>query len=120
MALLERQKLAGSTLRAEEISFQVAPPLNAAGRMGSADVALTLLTTEDAEEDKQLATQLIQQNRKRQAVEREALKRALAKVSREVNFSQDRVIVLEDEGWHPGVVGIVATRLLRRFHRLDL
>ena len=57
------------------------------------------------------------QNKTRCALEKEAFQRALSKVEREVNFRTDRVIVLEDDRWHPGVLGIVATRLTYRFHR---
>ncbi len=116
-ALLAQVNLAGRPLTAEDIGYTLAPPLNAMGRIGSAQVSFRLLTTDDPEEARALAEEVCRQNRNRASMAREAFKKALVKVAREVNFSRDRVIVLEDEGWHPGVVGILATRLAIRFHR---
>lgn len=116
-ALLSRTKLQNQVLTSEDVSFRLAPRLNAMGRTGSAGEAFRLLTTEDPEESTRLAKAMDQENKVRVILEREAFRRALAKVEREVNFSQDRVIVLEDERWHPGVVGIVASRLAAQFHR---
>ncbi|MBI3323246.1 MAG: single-stranded-DNA-specific exonuclease RecJ [Candidatus Omnitrophica bacterium] len=116
-ALLAQTGLAGQALTAEDIGYTLAPPINAMGRIGSAEVSFRLLTTEEPEEARALAQEVCRQNRNRAAMGREAFKKALVKVAREVNFSRDRVIVLEDERWHPGVVGILATRLASRFHR---
>ncbi|MBI3333523.1 MAG: single-stranded-DNA-specific exonuclease RecJ [Candidatus Omnitrophica bacterium] len=116
-ALLSRAKIQGRALTGEDVSYTLAPRLNAMGRIGSAGESFRLLTTEDPEEAARLARLIDQGNRVRAMLERQAVQRALAKVERQVNFSQDRVIVLEDERWHPGVVGIVATRLTARFHR---
>lgn len=116
-ALLNSTKLEGKSLTSEDVSFMLAPRLNAMGRMGSAESSLKLLITEDHEEAQHLAGELNRENRTRGQWEREALQRALTKVMREVNFAKDRVIVLEDERWHPGVVGIIANRLVNRFHR---
>ena len=116
-ALLAAARLDGQVLTPEEISFRLAPPINAAGRMGSAGPSFRLLTTEDPAEAEALVKSLMRDNRARGVLEREAFKRALTKVAREINFSRQRVIVLEDEDWHPGVAGILATRLTYRFHR---
>ncbi len=116
-ALLSQTKLDGVRLMSEDISFSLAPRLNAMGRMGSAKQTLQLLITENPEEARSIVKSMNQQNKTRIAFEREALRRALNKVHREVNFAQERVIVLEDERWHPGVVGIIATRLASRYHR---
>ena len=116
-ALLSQTKLQGQRLTSEEISFLLGPRLNAMGRVGSARAALQLLITEDPEEARAIVGRMNQQNRTRAALEREAFRRALAKVEREVNFARERVIVLEDERWHPGVIGIIATRLAWRFNR---
>lgn len=116
-ALLAQRRVDGRPLVAEDVSYTLAPPLNAMGRIGSAQISFRLLTTDDPAEAQALAEEVCRQNRNRASLEREAFKKALAKVAREVNFSRDRVIVLEDERWHPGVVGIVATRLASRFHR---
>lgn len=116
-ALLAQAKLEGKTLTPEEISFRLAPPLNAAGRMGSSEASFRLLTTTDPVEAEEAVKSLFKDNRARRALEGEAFKKALVKVAREINFSRDRVIILEDEKWHPGVAGILATRLTYRFHR---
>jgi single-stranded-DNA-specific exonuclease len=116
-ALLAEAQLDGIPLTPEEISFRLAPPLNAAGRMGSAEASFRLLTTGDPVEAEEAVKSLFKDNRARRALEGEAFKKALVKVAREINFSRDRVIILEDEKWHPGVAGILATRLTHRFHR---
>ena len=116
-ALLSRVGLAGQELSPEEVSFNLAPPINAAGRIGSAEKSFRLLITEDAQEAEVLASAICQENRNRAALGRTAFQRALSKVTREIDFNQDRVIVLGDEEWHPGVIGILAARLARRFHR---
>ena len=116
-ALISKAGLEGRPLGTEEISFSLAPPLNAAGRMGSGLESFQLLVSENAAEAEELARSIFRKNRSRAVSEREAFQRALAKVAREINFSRERVIVLADEQWHPGVIGILATRLARRFHR---
>ncbi len=116
-ALLMQADLDGSRLTPEEISFRLAPPINASGRMGSAEASFRLLTTDDPTEAEEAVKALFKDNRARRALEGEAFKKALVKVAREINFSRDRVIILEDEKWHPGVAGILATRLTHRFHR---
>lgn len=116
-ALRVRAGLKDQTLGTEEISFSLAPPINAAGRMGAGMESFRLLVEEETAEAEEMAAALLRKNRSRAASGREAFRRALAKVAREINFSRERVIVLEDEHWHPGVIGILATRLSRRFHR---
>ncbi len=116
-ALLSRLGLARQALTPEDVGFSIAPPINATGRMGSAEKSFRLLITEDAQEAEVLAGAVCQENRTRAAMDRAAFQRALSKVTREINFNQDRVIVLGDEEWHPGIIGILAARLARRFHR---
>jgi len=102
------------TLRAHQVAFSLAPRLNAAGRMASPELALELLMTDDAARAGELAATLDGLNRERQAVEAALLEEALARV--EESFQPgDRVIVVAGEGWHDGVRGIVASRLVSRF-----
>ncbi len=115
--LLSHTRLAGIRLTAEEISYVLAPRLNAMGRVGSAESSLRLLITEDPNEACSIVKEMDHQNKERVALEKEATRRALTKVEREINFARDRVIVLEDERWHPGVAGIIASRLANRFQR---
>jgi single-stranded-DNA-specific exonuclease len=99
---------------AETIAFKLAPRLNAAGRLDDAIKGVQLLTTESESDAKYLAEQLEQLNRARQQLESEIMQEALAQVeAREVLSA----IVLASRRWHLGVVGIVAARLVERFHR---
>ncbi len=99
-----------------DIGYRLGPRLNAAGRLSTAEQALRLLTTQDDQEAAELARALDQQNRERQEVEKriyqEAEEMAIASLDDTVP-----AIVLGAEGWHPGVLGIVAGRLVRKFHR---
>ena len=101
----------------ETVGFILGPRLNASGRMNSSMHSLKLLLTDDKEEAKKLAGELDKSNRDRQAMEAEILKEAVAKVEREVNFKEHRVIVLHGDKWHPGVIGIVASRIVEKFYR---
>jgi single-stranded-DNA-specific exonuclease len=99
------------------IGFGLAPRLNAAGRLGTAQDALELLLTEDAGRARTLAINLDAQNRERRAVEEAVFQEALAQVTPEFDAARDAAIVVGARGWHSGVVGIVASRLQKRFHR---
>ncbi|HEY2101893.1 MAG TPA: single-stranded-DNA-specific exonuclease RecJ [Chthoniobacterales bacterium] len=99
----------------EDISFRLAPRLNAAGRLATAEKALALLLTDDDGEAERLARELDGQNRERQEVE----KRVLLEAEEQLNFDPlaDAAIVLGARGWHPGVLGIVASRVAKKYHR---
>ena len=99
---------------AETIGFKLGPRLNAAGRMDEAIKGVQLLTTESESEAKQLAEHLEQLNRARQQLEAEIMQDALAQVEAR---AVPGAIVLASRQWHLGVVGIVAARLVERFHR---
>ncbi len=101
-----------------QVGFQIGPRLNAAGRLGSAADALELLLTTDASRARTLAMGLDRLNRERQEVERRTLEAAREQVPPGVEA--EAAIVVGGEGWHPGVVGIVAARLAREFHRPTL
>ena len=104
-------------LTASHVGFGLGPRLNAAGRLGTAQDALELLLTEDAARARTLAHGLDQQNRERRATEDEVLAFAEAQVATCFEADRDAAIVVGDAGWHPGVIGIVASRLMRRYHR---
>ncbi|MBN2446116.1 MAG: single-stranded-DNA-specific exonuclease RecJ [Phycisphaerae bacterium] len=101
-----------------DIGFTLAPRLNAIGRMGHARLAVEMFTRAGPEQAQQIASTLDAQNRQRQKVERDITKQAEAMVT-ELGFDRDscRGIVLASSGWHAGVIGIVASRLVDRFHR---
>ncbi|MCZ7587488.1 MAG: single-stranded-DNA-specific exonuclease RecJ [Gaiella sp.] len=103
---------------ATAVAFRLAPRINAAGRLGRPDVALELLLTEDRARARELAATLEELNRERQGVEERILREAVAAVeSWPAETRARRGYVLWNEGWHEGVIGIVASRLVERFHR---
>lgn len=107
----------GSEVSTHEVAFQLAPRLNAAGRLETALAALELLLTSDAELARSLAKALDEQNRQRQAIEQEIVDQALSALRARFNPLTDFAIVEGAQEWHLGVVGIVASRVLREFHR---
>jgi single-stranded-DNA-specific exonuclease len=116
-ALTDLAGLSGKDVSSGHIGFVLGPRINAMGRVGSPEKALELLLTEDEEEAARLAKMLDTENRNRQKIESGILDEALSMVEREVNFKHHRIIVLASENWHPGVIGIVASRISDRFHR---
>ena len=116
-ALVEVVGLAGKALRAGHVGYILAPRLNAAGRIGDAMDGLRLLLSDDPEEARTLARQLETVNARRQAMDQEILEQAVEDVEQGVDLAQAYALVLAREGWHPGVIGIVASRLVERFGR---
>ncbi len=117
-ALIQAARLTGKSLDGEDIGFKIAPRLNAIGRMGHARLAVDMLTRAAPDEAVRIAENLEQQNRARQTLQRRITHEALAMVSAQ---GQDRDavrgIVLAAEGWHAGVIGIVASRVVEEFGR---
>ena len=100
------------------VGFRLAPRINASGRLSRPGAALELLLTEDKDEAGRLAHQLEELNRERQGVENRIMREAFAKIDEWPEAKQARRgYVLADESWHEGVIGIVASRLVERFHR---
>jgi len=116
-ALIDVSRLDGKDISSGHIGYILGPRINAMGRIGSPQKSVELLLTEDGETAAILAKTLDTENRNRQKIEAAILEEALAKVEREVNFKDTRVIVLASEGWHPGVIGIVASRIVERYCR---
>lgn len=100
-----------------EIGFTIAPRLNAAGRLGTALASLELLTSKDPARLRQLAGELNDANRERQEVEKATVAALLDRVEKRVAEGPFHVIVEADREWHPGVVGLAATRATQRFGR---
>lgn len=117
-ALIESASLTGKALDTYDVGFLLAPRLNACGRMGHAKLAVELLTEASAERAAEIATFLEQQNRERQGIEKQILQQAIEQAMA-LGCDRDdcRGIVLGAEGWHAGVIGIVASRIVERFHR---
>ncbi len=101
----------------DDIGYRLGPRLNAAGRLSTAEKSLRLLLTQDESEAAILAAELDRQNRERQDVEMQIFAAATEKIDNEFDASRDAAIVSGARGWHPGVLGIVASRLARKYHR---
>ncbi|MEY2481435.1 MAG: single-stranded-DNA-specific exonuclease [Verrucomicrobiota bacterium] len=104
-------------IAADAIAFRLGPRLNAAGRLSTAEKALQLLLTKDEGEAAQLASELDAQNRERQTVEKEIFAAADEQVGKNFDPARDAAIVVGAHDWHPGVLGIVASRLTKKYHR---
>ncbi|HEX5468435.1 MAG TPA: single-stranded-DNA-specific exonuclease RecJ [Gaiellaceae bacterium] len=117
-ALMAAARVDLATADAGAIGFRLAPRINAAGRLGHPGTALELLLTDERKEAERLAGELESLNRDRQAVEDRILREALAQVAEWPEAKRRRRgYVLAGEEWHRGVIGIVASRLVERFHR---
>jgi len=99
-----------------DVGFQLGPRLNAAGRMAHAETALKLLLTSDREEAESLAAQLCAHNEQRQEEEAHTLEQAQKMVEAR-DWEHEKVLVLDSAEWHPGIIGIVASRIVERYHR---
>lgn len=116
-SLIQAAALKAKEIKTSHVGFILAPRINASGRMSSASTALRLLLTANEKEADSLAQILEQENRRRQQEERKMVEQAIREVERTVNFAKERIIVVAKEGWHAGVIGIVAARLAERYHR---
>lgn len=117
-ALISSAGLDGQSLDSYHVGFMLAPRLNACGRMGHADLAAQMLTDADPVKASEIATYLEQQNRARQQMEKKILDSAIEQIQQNgFDREENRAIVLGAEGWHAGVIGIVASRIVDRYHR---
>ena len=117
-ALLDAAGLAGKPLKSGHVGFILAPRLNAAGRIGDANDGLRLLLTDDPDDAARIARELETLSARRQALDQRVLEDAVQLADRALDAgAEDRALVLAAEGWHPGVIGIVASRLVERYGR---
>lgn len=117
-ALIQASGLAGREIGAGAVGFFLGPRLNAAGRLGDASLCVDLLTAASPDDAARIASLLDRANQERQSLEQAILEEAasMVKIS-EDGEAEDAVLVLAGEGWHPGVIGVVASRLVERFWR---
>ncbi len=115
--LMDKSGLLDRELNVGRLVFGLAPKINAAGRMGDANRTVELLTTENETKAKQLASILIKENKLRQDIQQAVVDEALLMANAQVDFERENAIVLASREWHPGVVGIVASRLKDEFSR---
>ncbi len=113
-ALLDVSGSSGA-LDASALAFRLAPRINAAGRMGSAERALKLLLTDNEDEAKALAGEISEANAQRQAVESDITKEAIEIIEKNPQIKYRKVIVVDGKDWHQGVIGIVASRLVEKY-----
>lgn len=99
------------------IAFAIAPRLNAAGRLGTATTAVELLLTQDENNARKIALTLDEENKERQLTERQIFNEAAEMIASDTNFGKKKIIVLAKEGWHNGVIGIVASRLCDIYYK---
>jgi len=116
-ALVEVSDLDPEKLRASHLGYMIGPRLNAIGRLGDAFDGVRLLLTDDPAEAATLAGELDRINEERQALDQKTLDQALAQLDADCDPERDAALVLAAEGWHPGVVGIVASRVVERYGR---
>jgi single-stranded-DNA-specific exonuclease len=116
-AIAELAGLSLATLTAQDLAFRIAPRFNASGRLGDAEIALTALTTRVPGHAKGVALQLDRINGERQRLERKVLDEIEATLPSTADLSSQRALVVTGAGWHRGILGIVASKLLEKYRR---
>ena len=119
-ALMHAADVPADRVSCGTLGFHLAPRVNAAGRLDDAADAVRLLKTPDWQQATALALQLDVHNRRRRELEHEITQQAIQRIEQEPQLREARMLVVADETWHPGVVGIVASRLVDRFGRPTL
>lgn len=117
LALQNVAGLTGKPFNSTSVAFMLAPRLNAVGRLEHAGEAVELLLTDDPKQAELLAGKLEETNQARKSVEQKIFREAMELLQENPAWCGQGVIVLAKEGWHPGVIGIVASRILERFYR---
>ncbi len=110
-SLIENSGLAGKKLTAGNISFTIVPRINAVGRLGASQKSVSLLLTEDYDEANDISSQLCQENTERQQIEKDILSKIDMQIKQNPSLILNKIIVIDGENWHQGVIGIVASRI---------
>lgn len=116
IALLQATNPSNKPVTASMIGFVMAPRINAAGRLGSAHKSVEMFVTQELDEARNIAISLAAENKHRQEIEHNIFVEAVDIIEKR-NLNNDKVIVLGNEGWHQGVVGIVASKITEKYHR---
>ncbi len=116
-ALLEVARLGGKPLSSGEVAFRIAPRINAAGRMDIARDVIDLFSTKDAAQAREIAQRLDKLNAERQEEERRIVEAIEQKLADDASLRDAFCMVIDGEGWHRGVIGITATRVVERYGR---
>jgi single-stranded-DNA-specific exonuclease len=116
-ALLDVAQLGGKPLSSGEVAFRIAPRINAAGRMDIARDVIDLFSVKDAQQAREIAVRLDKLNTERQEEERRIVQAIEQRMSDEATLREAFCVVIDGEGWHRGVIGITATRVVERYGR---
>ncbi|MEO5333332.1 MAG: single-stranded-DNA-specific exonuclease RecJ [Magnetococcus sp. YQC-5] len=116
-ALMETARLQMGGLSAGQVGFQIGPRINAGGRLGQGMLGAELLITSDPERASEIANILEAYNQERQTLERKIVQEAVEQIESNNQLASQLGLVVAGLGWHPGVVGIVASRLVERYYR---
>jgi single-stranded-DNA-specific exonuclease len=108
--------LLGKDISTGQVVYVLAPRINAIGRLGNAEQAIKLLTTRDEAIASKIARFLEEENRRRKSIDEKTLNDALSMIDSQVDLKNDKAIVLASRGWHQGVIGIVASRLVEKYY----
>ncbi|MCH7680755.1 single-stranded-DNA-specific exonuclease RecJ [candidate division KSB1 bacterium] len=119
-ALIDSSGLSDREIGTGQVVFVLAPRINAVGRMGDAGRAVRLLTSDNKQQAKNIATILESENRRRKSIDEETFSQAFEIIESDFNPGEESFFVLHKQGWHPGVIGIVASRLVEKFYRPTL
>ncbi|MDD3088771.1 MAG: single-stranded-DNA-specific exonuclease RecJ [Candidatus Omnitrophica bacterium] len=114
-ALMDVSRVEPEKMTCRHIGFALGPRINAMGRVGSANIALDLLLCDNLSLAREMANTLDRENRNRQSIEKGILAEALEMVKESLDTEKEKVIVLAKDSWHPGVIGIVASRLTEEY-----
>jgi single-stranded-DNA-specific exonuclease len=117
VALKQVSGIAAGAVSAGQVGFRLGPRINAAGRVDYGVKVVEMLTTDSSEVAQRIAQELEEHNQERRAIELEVLEQALAQATEAMSASNRHSLVLAGAGWHPGVLGIVASRVIERFYR---
>lgn len=116
-ALIENARLQPGKMTSGQVVFTIAPRINAVGRMSDAKTAVELLITSDTGRAKELASILEEENRQRRIIDEDTLSRAVNMLDQEYGNNIPNTLVLHNDEWHPGVIGIVASRLVEKYYK---
>jgi len=116
-ALLESSSLLGRELDVSLIVFVIAPRINAVGRMSNAKKAVHLMTSSSLQQSRNIAKVLETENKMRRNIDEATCREAITFAEEQIEKDNTKILVLAKEGWHPGVIGIVASRIMEKFNR---
>lgn len=119
-ALMEVSNVNFENIKTHDVGFRIAPKINAVGRIDNAVTALQLIIEEDPKKAFKFADELVKKNQERQFIENEIYQEAIANLDSLSDFENLKILVIDHKNWHPGVIGIVASRILSMYHKPTL